>query len=277
MTPVTPTQYTNPAAVEQIRSRRSGVVVGATSGITATPARVHRLADIGSLVERQVGKDHPVDAGRRRRAGELVDAEAEHGVDVCHHRKRDRHARMRERRAPGRARSARVIPWASATCPVRWMVGPSASGSLNGMPTSAAMHPALLRASQQCAEAVERRIAGREIRDQPGAAPIRARCECRVESCDRRAACSRLVVLANGVDVLVSSPAETDEHDVIGWEVGGELVRRRARRATNSSAGMIPSSRQSSWNAASASASVAAWYTTRPLSRSALCSGPTPG
>ena len=62
VTPVTPTQYTNPAAVEQIRARRSGVVVGATSGITATPAACIAAADVGCLVKRKVRKDHPVDA-----------------------------------------------------------------------------------------------------------------------------------------------------------------------------------------------------------------------
>ena len=65
VTPVTPTQYTNPAAVEQMRARRSGVVVGATSGITATPAACIAVAHVRRLVERQVREDDAVDASRQ--------------------------------------------------------------------------------------------------------------------------------------------------------------------------------------------------------------------
>src|SRR5262249_41160093 len=44
-----------------------------------------------------------------------------------------------------------------------------------------------------------------------------------------------------------------------------------------SSAGMIPSVSARRWNAASASSSVHGRYSARPESRSAACSGPTPG
>ena len=89
VTPVTPTQYTKPAALEQMRARRSGVVVGATSGTSGDPAPMHRSADVRCLVERKVRNDEAVDARRRCRVRERRDAEGEHRVDVRHHRDRD--------------------------------------------------------------------------------------------------------------------------------------------------------------------------------------------
>ena len=50
-----------------------------------------------------------------------------------------------------------------------------------------------------------------------------------------------------------------------------------AMACEGSSAGMIPSVRHSSWNASSASSSVTAVYSTRPMSFSHACSGPMPG
>ena len=44
-----------------------------------------------------------------------------------------------------------------------------------------------------------------------------------------------------------------------------------------SSAGTMPSVADSSWKPASASSSVAAWYSARPVAASIACSGPTPG
>jgi hypothetical protein len=41
--------------------------------------------------------------------------------------------------------------------------------------------------------------------------------------------------------------------------------------------GMMPSTRQQSWNARSASSSVIVTYSARPVSLSHACSGPTPG
>ena len=51
----------------------------------------------------------------------------------------------------------------------------------------------------------------------------------------------------------------------------------RARACAGSSAGMIPSVSASLLNATRASSSVAARYSTRPVSRRYACSGPTPG
>ena len=51
--------------------------------------------------------------------------------------------------------------------------------------------PGALRASQERAEAVECRVPGREVRDQPWRRAVCAPCECPVETRDRRLRCSR--------------------------------------------------------------------------------------
>ena len=47
---------------------RSGVDVGATSGMTPTPRAASGVRQLGELVDRQVDGEHRVDAGRARRA-----------------------------------------------------------------------------------------------------------------------------------------------------------------------------------------------------------------
>jgi hypothetical protein len=65
----------------------------------------------------------------------------------------------------------------------------------------------------------------------------------------------------------------------IKWSFGrcGASSMTFAMACAGSSAGMMPSSRDSSWKAASASSSVADKYFTRPVSCSQECSGPMPG
>src|SRR6185369_3585812 len=65
----------------------------------------------------------------------------------------------------------------------------------------------------------------------------------------------------------------------IRWSFGrfGASSITLAMACAGSSAGMMPSSFDSSWNAASASSSVAERYVTRPVSCSQECSGPIPG
>src|SRR5260221_7320787 len=57
----------------------------------------------------------------------------------------------------------------------------------------------------------------------------------------------------------------------------GAIFIACATACADSSAGIMPSVRHNSWNAASASVSVTATYSARPLSFSQACSGPTPG
>jgi len=69
-------------------------------------------------------------------------------------------------------------------------------------------------------------------------------------------------------DILISASAHVEKQD---------LSTARASAWAGSSAGMIPSNREHSWKASSASSSVAETYFTRPLSCSQACSGPMPG
>jgi len=52
---------------------------------------------------------------------------------------------------------ATVIPASSAACPARWITGPSASGSLKGMPSSSA---AIGSAASERAAAIDRSRSG---------------------------------------------------------------------------------------------------------------------
>src|SRR6185312_12187519 len=64
---------------------------------------------------------------------------------------------------------------------------------------------------------------------------------------------------------------------IASFFIAGAILIACATACADSSAGMMPSVRHSSWNAASASSSVTATYSARLLSLSHACSGPTPG
>ena len=82
--------------------------------------------------------------------------------------------------------------------------------------------------------------------------------------------------LGDGVHVLVAAAGEVDQQDRV-LPIDGAIFIACATACADSSAGMMPSVRHSSWNAASASSSVTATYSARLLSFSQACSGPTPG
>jgi hypothetical protein len=83
-------------------------------------------------------------------------------------------------------------------------------------------------------------------------------------------------VLGDGEDVLVAAAAQ---FITIRWSLRlfGAIFDTLASACEGSSAGMMPSSFEQSWKAASASLSVAEMYFTRPTSCSQECSGPMPG
>ena len=140
VTPVTPTQYTNPAAVEQMRSRRSGVVVGATSGMTATPAVCIASRISAASSSGRSGRITPSTPAAPQARAKASTPKLSTGLTYVITASGMVTPDAREARTWSSA-IVSVIPLPSATCPVRWMVGPSARGSLNGMPTSAARHP----------------------------------------------------------------------------------------------------------------------------------------
>ena len=88
---------------------------------------------------------------------------------------------------------------------------------------------------------------------------------------ERRA--KALIPYLTSGDPHVDSTAEI----MAAMAVAGAIFIACATACADSSAGMMPSLRQSSWNAASASSSVTATYCARLLSFSQACSGPTPG
>ena len=74
--------------------------------------------------------------------------------------------------------------------------------------------------------------------------------------------------------VLVAAPAHAEQHRFIVRPAAAFCEAIQLTACAVSSAGMIPSSRLSSWNPSSASSSVTATYCARPLSLRNECSGP---
>src|SRR5207237_6320659 len=64
---------------------------------------------------------------------------------------------------------------------------------------------------------------------------------------------------------------------IASFFIFGAIFIACATACADSSAGMMPSRRHSSWKALSASSSLTATYSARLLSLSQACSGPTPG
>ena len=78
-------------------------------------------------------------------------------------------------------------------------------------------------------------------------------------------------------DVLVATAAHVHADQMIPRQVHGADLATWGSACDGSSAGMIPSVSQDSWNASSASVSVIETYSARPMSCSQACSGPMPG
>ena len=81
----------------------------------------------------------------------------------------------------------------------------------------------------------------------------------------------------DGEDILVAAARQADGDDLVLASSGGATLATWAMACADSSAGMMPSSLESSMKASSASWSVMEKYFTRPISFSQECSGPTPG
>jgi len=84
--PVTPRRemrYRNPLAPCTARARRSGVVVGATSRISASGLAAHRL-EIGIRAGGKVGEQQPRGAGGGRLAHEALEPKGMTGFHIRH-------------------------------------------------------------------------------------------------------------------------------------------------------------------------------------------------
>src|SRR5690242_1039449 len=134
----------------------------------------------------------------------------------------------------------------------------------------------------------ERRVAGGHVRDQYRALRCALLLEHAVDAAHglasiaparMRGDAAQAACLARSATVAMSlspRPERLTSRIASRASVGASLVAY-ASACADSSAGMMPSMRQQSWNAASGSSSVIDTYSARPLSLSHACSGPTPG
>ena len=224
---------------------RSSVEVGATSWMRRSSGRWpgRDVGDDESSSRRRRGRRRRSAPSRTPRAATRTSS----GRAACRRRAR---ASRRGTRGTARVR----IPRASARSAARWITGPSASGSENGKPSS------MMSAPPSTAACGERRRLG--LADQVD---------------DERLARSRAVSAASAASASARSLSPRPERQTATY-VGVEPVDDARARAHDSSAGMIPSVRESRWNASSASSSVHGDVRRRgPVSRSYACSGPTPG
>ncbi len=125
----------------------------------------------------------------------------------------------RSPRASRRARrgsGAGVMPASSAAWPAAWIVGPSASGSENGMPTS-----------------IDGRAAAHGCGGELGQRVARPSGRWRAPACAIFTPCAP----DDRVDVLVAAAGEADEHDAVGAELARDASRPSRARATTRAPG----------------------------------------
>ena len=121
----------SPARPATAAASRSGRVVGRDEPDQIERARLDGAPrPPGSLAGRQVGEQHAGDAEGVGLAQEAVEAVAQNRIEVAE----DHHRRASRARSISASVPASVMPCRSASKVERWMVGPSASGSLNGTP-----------------------------------------------------------------------------------------------------------------------------------------------
>ena len=196
------------------------------------PGGERRQAQLVILLRRQVDDDQPVDPGRRGVGQEAVDAvgcgsgcSSPSARSAC----RRRRAELARPRPACRAASCRT---SSARSDEAWIAGPSAIGSVKGMPSSITSAPA---AGSPCssARAVARvGIAGGDEGDQP-AAPSAAGAEAAARrplsrsapatAPSRRGSQLGPQPLGDGEDVLVAAAAQIHDQQVVSGRVGARF------------------------------------------------------
>src|SRR5580704_7646797 len=98
-----------------------------------------------SFLGRQIGGQNSVSASRRGSFGKFLKTHLQNGIEIA---EQDRGASVRVRRwLTSSSTPARVVPPRNARSLARWMTGPSATGSLNGTPSSIMSAPASAAAS----------------------------------------------------------------------------------------------------------------------------------
>src|SRR5882762_9532424 len=131
-------RYRNPLAPCTARARRSGVVVGATSRISASGLACTIASRSGSAPAGKSVSSSPdtpaAAASRTKRSSPKAMSGFKYVMTTTG-------ISSAARRIWSSTRGT-VIPWSSAVWVERWMVGPSARGSENGTPTSTKSAPA---------------------------------------------------------------------------------------------------------------------------------------
>ena len=126
-----------PSASAQIRARRSGGVVGATSGIKARPA-ARSSAAISPPSSR--GRSGTIAPAAPASASSRANAPGR-GPGSCSRRPSGTTGRRAASRSQVASTDSSVAPPASARVPAAWITGPSASGSEYGTPSSTRSAP----------------------------------------------------------------------------------------------------------------------------------------
>ena len=152
--PVMVTAYTKPWLPAHSCCRRSGSVTGVTICTSASPLGIQRRAQLAALIERQVRHD---EAARRRRAARAAASVRRRRPAADSDSSSAGAARCTVAAAPRarRGSSAGSRPGRSAARLARWMVTPSAIGSVNGTPISTTSAAAAI--ARRCSRNFSRR------------------------------------------------------------------------------------------------------------------------
>ncbi len=231
------------------------------------PRAVQRGREVARLLGRIVDDEHAVDARLAARSRAVEAAEAmRHAARTGWRSPSARPASRRRRdgtRARSRASRRGPTPCAIARSVARWITGPSAIGSENGTPSSMTSAPprasARIRSTVTSADGSPAAMYGMSAGASLGRAAARS-----VRRCARRPRRASLGCVPRVDRRITARPPTTmcrslsprpDRLTRTIWScriVGASFIAY-ASAWLDSSAGMMPSMRQQSWNAASAS------------------------
>ena len=236
-------------------ARRASVDDGETRKIRSSAVLVGRGDPLVGLVRDQVRRDQAGAAGRGQVTGERRRRRtARSGSSTS---SRPPAPRPRPRPPRCRSTSAGRTPPASAISLARWITGPSMTGSEYGKPTSMRSTPALGQRPDGGDAALDGRETGRQVADQgrPALGPGLVECHGNTHGGSAHSS-STPNQLPAVVTSLSPRPGEIDQDRGIRSQLLGQPRPAPASACALSMAGMMPSVRQSSWNASIASASV---------------------
>ena len=258
-------------------ARRCGSVTGVTictsaSSLRASAARNSRLSSSG-----RSGTMKPATPAARAPPAPAPEPEGEQRIQIAHEQQR----RARRRAAPSSSAriQLRLTPCASAARLARWMVTPSAIGSVNGTPISTTS--AAAASARRCSrKLLARREAGGQIGDQRRLAAARRRA--RIARADALARTHGALLPASSVccSVDMSLSPRPERHTRMRALADARRAQRSAPASACalSSAGRMPSHSLSCLHRLRAPPHRSRSRSARARSAcSSACSGPTPG